>query len=72
VNVQVWRCDDEEDGCPEMARGWIAEARYIAAMDPTVGRALVALLRDAARWTERFATDEILALARAVLAKDAP
>jgi hypothetical protein len=34
VNVQVWQCDDELDGCPEMARGWIAEAEHIAAHDP--------------------------------------
>jgi hypothetical protein len=34
VNVQVWQCDDEQDGCPDMARGWIAEAEHIAAHDP--------------------------------------
>jgi len=30
VSYQVWHCDDEQDGCPEEARGWIAEARLIA------------------------------------------
>jgi hypothetical protein len=34
VNYVVWRCDDEQDGCPEAARGWSAEARHIARHDP--------------------------------------
>lgn len=34
VNYQMWRCDDEEDGCPEIARHWIAEAEHIARHDP--------------------------------------
>ncbi len=34
VNHQVWHCDDEQDGCPDAARGWIAEARHIALHDP--------------------------------------
>ena len=34
VEQAVWSCDDELDGCPEEARGWIAEARHIAANDP--------------------------------------
>lgn len=35
VNVQVWQCDDEDDGCPDAARGWMAEANHIALHDPT-------------------------------------
>lgn len=34
VNYQMWHCDDEQDGCPEVARGWIAEAEHIAHWDP--------------------------------------
>lgn len=34
VNVQMWECDDEQDGCPDVARGWVAEARLIALHDP--------------------------------------
>lgn len=33
VNVQVWQCEDEMDGCPDAAREWAAEARWIAAHD---------------------------------------
>jgi len=35
VNDQVWHCDDEQDGCPETARGWIAEGAHIARHDPS-------------------------------------
>lgn len=34
VEHAVWQCDDEEDGCPDEARGWKAEARFIAAHRP--------------------------------------
>jgi hypothetical protein len=34
VNVQMWQCDDEQDGCPDAARGWLAEGRHIALHDP--------------------------------------
>lgn len=34
VNSAMWQCDDEADGCPEVAREWIAEARHIARHDP--------------------------------------
>jgi hypothetical protein len=34
VNVQMWTCDDEQDGCPDVARQWIAEATHIALHDP--------------------------------------
>jgi len=34
VNVQIWACEDEEDGCPEVARSWKAEAKHIARWDP--------------------------------------
>lgn len=34
VNTSMWHCDDEADGCPEVARGWIAEAQHIALHDP--------------------------------------
>lgn len=34
VAYAVWNCTDEVDGCPEEARGWSAEARFIAAHDP--------------------------------------
>jgi uncharacterized protein DUF6221 len=34
VNYAVWRCEDEQDGCPDEARGWIAEAQHIAHNDP--------------------------------------
>jgi hypothetical protein len=34
IDYAVWRCEDEQDGCPEVARGYAAEARHIAANDP--------------------------------------
>lgn len=34
VDYAVWVCEDEQDGCPEIARGYIAEARHIALNDP--------------------------------------
>lgn len=34
-NPQVWRCDDEADGCPDIARQWLAEAEHIARWDPS-------------------------------------
>lgn len=30
----TWHCDDELDGCPEEARAYIREGRFIAANDP--------------------------------------
>jgi hypothetical protein len=50
VNYQVWRCDDEADGCPDSARQWIAEAEHIARWDPSTVLRLIerdrALLAD--------------------------
>lgn len=34
VNTSMWHCDDEQDGCPEVARGWIAEAEHIGRHEP--------------------------------------
>lgn len=34
IQSEVWRCDDEEDGCPDIARGVMAEAEHIANNDP--------------------------------------
>jgi hypothetical protein len=34
VNGAMWMCEDELDGCPEIAREWVAEGRHIAANDP--------------------------------------
>lgn len=34
IQAEVWRCDDEMDGCPDIARGAMAEAEFIAANDP--------------------------------------
>lgn len=34
IDYAVWRCEDEQDGCPDIARGYVAEARHIAANDP--------------------------------------
>jgi hypothetical protein len=34
VQFEIWTCDDEEDGCPEAARQWIAEGKHIALHDP--------------------------------------
>lgn len=34
-NATVWQCEDEADGCPDLARAWRAEARHIAANDPS-------------------------------------
>jgi hypothetical protein len=34
IEPAVWRCADEADGCPEDARGCIAEAEHIARNDP--------------------------------------
>lgn len=53
VNYQVWHCDDEQDGCPESARGWIAEAEHIAEHDP------VRVLRDVR--AKRIILDELSA-----------
>jgi hypothetical protein len=41
VNYQVWRCEDEADGCPDSARQWIAEAKHIARWDPSTVLRLV-------------------------------
>ena len=45
VNYQIWHCDDEQDGCPEIARGWIAEAKHIALHDPSSVLSLTAAIR---------------------------
>jgi hypothetical protein len=34
IEPAVWTCDDEQDGCPEIARSWSAEGRHIALNDP--------------------------------------
>lgn len=34
VNVQMWHCDDEQDGCPDAARDWNAEGRLIELHSP--------------------------------------
>lgn len=34
VQREIWICEDEADGCPEIARGLRAEGRHIAANDP--------------------------------------
>lgn len=34
VEYAVWRCEDEEDGCPEIARARLAEGEHIAFHDP--------------------------------------
>jgi hypothetical protein len=34
IQAEVWRCDDEMDGCPDIARAAMAEAEFIAANDP--------------------------------------
>lgn len=44
VSPQVWECDDEEDGCPEIAREWLETAHFIAAAREDVP-ALVAEVR---------------------------
>lgn len=36
VDFAVWVCEDEQDGCPEIARGYRAEAAHIAANSPAV------------------------------------
>jgi hypothetical protein len=41
----MWHCDDELDGCPDVARGWIAEAEHIARHDPARVLAEVAAKR---------------------------
>jgi hypothetical protein len=45
VNHPMWHCDDELDGCPDVARGWIAEAEHIARHDPARVLAEVAAKR---------------------------
>jgi hypothetical protein len=45
VNVQVWQCDDEADGCPEEARAMAAEGKHVALHDPTRVLAEVAAKR---------------------------
>lgn len=39
----VWTCDDEQDGCPEIAREWIATAQFIAASRDMVPKLLAAV-----------------------------
>lgn len=34
VSYPVWTCDDELDGCPEIAREWAAEGEHMARWDP--------------------------------------
>lgn len=34
VQYAVWHCEDEADGCPEVARKCIAEGKHIARHDP--------------------------------------
>lgn len=34
VQAEIWQCEDEDDGCPEVARGLRAEGKHIAANDP--------------------------------------
>ena len=45
IPYAVWHCDDELDGCPEDARGCIAEAEHIARHDPARVLAEVAAKR---------------------------
>jgi hypothetical protein len=61
VNYAMWGCDDEDDGCPDFARGWVAEARHIARHDPTrVLREVEAKRRilDEAGWAKQNAEME--------------
>jgi hypothetical protein len=48
----MWHCDDELDGCPDVARGWIAEAEHIARHDPAWVLAEVAAKRRIVRLCE--------------------
>ncbi len=34
VNVQVWQCKDEQDGCPDQSREMAAEGKHMARHDP--------------------------------------
>lgn len=66
----VW---PERMGDPVSGSAQLADAEFIAAMSPTVGRALVALLRGMAFWyfgrgpEWPLGTDSLQALARAIL-----
>ena len=45
IPYAVWHCEDEQDGCPEAARGCIAEAEHIARHDPARVLRQVAAMR---------------------------
>lgn len=41
VNHQVWTCEDEADGCPDVSRAWMAEGTHMARHDPAHVLAMV-------------------------------
>jgi hypothetical protein len=72
VNYQMWHCDDELDGCPEVAREWIAEAEHMARWDPSTVLRLVQRDRDLLAEYELAVKERAFAMNRTHVDADQP